>query len=97
MVEDREIQVSPGDTVRTAWVDIDQCYIVNRSRMSPEAVEKKYRKLLQAGDSAFFPPPNGRWEGSRFAVLDGRHEYIAALMLGRDKVLVAWVEKSGSA
>lgn len=42
--------------------------------MSPEAVEKKFRRLLNLGDCAPWPPVVGHWEGERFLVDDGRHD-----------------------
>jgi hypothetical protein len=54
-------------------------------------VEAKYRQLLCQGDAAVWPPITGTWSGSRFSVSDGRHQFIASLMLGREKVLVAWI------
>jgi hypothetical protein len=34
-----------------------------------------------------------RWPlaGERFLVDDGRHDYLAALMLGREKIFVCWL------
>jgi hypothetical protein len=60
--------------------------------MSPEAVEKKFRRLLNLGDCAPWPPVVGHWERERFFVDDGRHDYLAALMLGREKLFVCWLE-----
>jgi hypothetical protein len=59
--------------------------------MTPEAVEKKWRKLLQQDGCASWPPINGKWDGDRFIVMDGRHEYLAALMLGWTHILVSWI------
>jgi hypothetical protein len=63
--------------------------------MSIGDVKVAYERLLQLGDSAAWPPPNGEWEGeegnSRFVIFDGRHEYIASQMLGRELILVAWL------
>jgi hypothetical protein len=53
--------------VRTAWVDIDLCRLGFRMPMSPEAVEKKYRRLLNIGDCAPWPPIVGRTTGSSSA------------------------------
>lgn len=77
---------------RTAWVDIDLCRLSFRLPMSPEAVEKKYRRLLNLGDYAPWPPVVGHWENGRFVLCDGRHDYLAALMIGRDKLFVCWLE-----
>lgn len=89
--EDRTLKVEPGHVVRTAWVPIDSCVMGNRSRMSPEAVEAKYRRLLCQGDAAIWPPITGVWSGAKFTIHDGRHEYLASLMLGREKILIAWI------
>lgn len=32
----------------------------------------------------------GHWDGDRFAVDNGRHEYLSLLMIGRERVLVRW-------
>lgn len=89
---DRSLVIDPKHHVRTAWIDIDLCVIGNRAQMSPEAVEKSFRRLLSQGDCGSWPPVNGHWLGKRFIVCDGRHEYIASLMLGRKNLFVAWVE-----
>ena len=65
--------------------------------MSPEAVEKKYRRLLSLGECAPWPPIVGHWEEGRFVVCDGRHDYLAALMIGRDKLFVCWLEATPEA
>ena len=84
--------IQPHQVVRTAWVDIDVCKLGCRTLMSPEAVEKKFRRLLNLGDAAPWPPVVGHWEGERFFVDDGRHDYLAALMIGREKLFVCWLE-----
>jgi hypothetical protein len=83
--------------VRTAWVDIDLCKLGFRLPMSPEAVEKKFRRLLNIGDCAPWPPVVGHWENGRFLVDDGRHDYLAALMIGRDKLFVCRLETAPQA
>ena len=52
VAEDRSMCVQPYQVVQTAWVDIDLCQLGCRVQMSPEAVEKKYRRLLNLGDCA---------------------------------------------
>jgi len=91
VAEDRSMCVQPYQVVQTAWVDIDLCQLGCRVQMSPEAVEKKYRRLLNLGDCAPWPPIVGHWQGERFLVDDGRHDYLAALMLGREKIFVCWL------
>lgn len=92
IAEERSLAVQPNQYVKTAWIDVNVAKLGNRDRMSPEAVEKKYRKILQQGDAAAWPPIVGHWDGDRFVVCDGRHEYLASLMLGREKLFVAWLE-----
>jgi hypothetical protein len=93
-VEDRSMQVQPHETVRVAWVSVDRCRLGSRMPLSPEAVEKKWRKLLVQDQAASWPPLVGHWpdgpDGS-FQVDDGRHEFVASLMRGREEVLVAWI------
>jgi hypothetical protein len=78
-------------------VDIDLCRLSFRLPMSPEAVEKKYRRLLNLGECAPWPPIVGHWEDGRFVVCDGRHDYLASLMIGRDKLFVCWLEAAPQA
>jgi hypothetical protein len=44
VAEDRSMCVQPHQLVRTTWVDIDLCRLGFRMLMSPEAVEKKFRR-----------------------------------------------------
>jgi hypothetical protein len=92
MTEDRSMTVGTGEVIKTAWVSVDACRLACRDRMDCAAIERAFRKYLQAGDSQFWPPIVGEWEGPRFAVLDGRHEFLALLALGREQVFVAWKE-----
>lgn len=89
--EDRSLRVEPGHVVKTGWVRIADCLLANRTRMAIGDVEAKYRVLLCQGDAALWPPITGTWQGDRFAVSDGRHQFVASLMLGHEKVLVAWI------
>jgi hypothetical protein len=56
VAEDRSMCAQPNQVVRTAWVDIDLCRLNFRLPMSPEAVEKKYRRLLNLEECAPWPP-----------------------------------------
>ena len=65
VAEDRSMRVQPNQVVRTP--------------MRPEAVEKKYRRLLNLGECAPWPPIVGHWEQGRFVVCDGRgrvHQHL---------------------
>ncbi len=93
--DDRDMAVRPTQIVKTAWVPIDLCRLGSRVALNPAAVERAFRRLLSLGDCQVWPPPNGRWEHDRFVVYDGRHEYLAALTLGREHLFVAWLEDIG--
>lgn len=97
MGQDRTISVPPGHTIATAYVPVDAVRLACRDRMALGDVDLAYQRRLQMGDHQPFPCPTGRWEGDRFVIHDGRHEYIATLMLGISHILVAWiVPPSGS-
>jgi hypothetical protein len=96
VAEERSMCVQPGQIVRTAWVDIDLCKLGTRVPMSPEAVEKEFRRLLNLGDAAPWPPVVGRWQGERFLVDDGSRDYLAAIMLGPERLFVCWRDNAGS-
>lgn len=91
--QDRSISVAPGYRVVTGYVPIEQITMANRTRMAVGDIDIAYRKQLALGDHQAFPCPNGRWDGERFIIHDGRHCYISALMLGMTHLLVAWVEQ----
>jgi hypothetical protein len=94
-VEDRSMLVQPGEQVVTMWIPIDQCVLGNRTRMDLGAIDLKYRKLLQLGEAQTWPPIVGEWgDDNRFVVLDGRHEYLAALALGREQLFVAFKQSA---
>lgn len=90
--EDRSISVPPGATVRTGYAPIFQCTIACRERMAIGDVDRAYQRRLQLGDRQPWPPPRGRWDGDRFVIEDGRHDWVAAVMLGCSHLFVAWVE-----
>lgn len=92
--QDRSISVPPDQRVITGYVPIEQITMACRSRMAVGDVEAAYRKQLALGDHQAFPCPNGRWDGERFIIADGRHCYISALMLGMTHLLVAWTENN---
>lgn len=92
---DRSLIVPAGHIVRTAYVPVGQIDLACRDRMAVGDVDAAYRRRLQLGSAQPWPPPVGRWtEGGRFAIHDGRHEYVGALMLGFERLLVAWLELS---
>lgn len=92
IAEDRSLLVPQGKVVRTGYVDVFACRLACRDRMSVGDVDRAYQKLLQCGADQPFPCPNGQWPEEQFVIHDGRHAYVAALMLGWSHLLVAWIE-----
>jgi hypothetical protein len=95
---DRSMAVPPGAVVRTAHVPIEDVVLACRDRMAVGDVDRAYQKRLQLGNHHPWPCPRGRWNDSRtrFIVEDGRHEFVASLMLGHPTILVAWIEADGA-
>lgn len=91
---DRSMLVPPGQLVKTGYVEVFRCRHACRERMGAGDVKAAYEKLLQLGGAASWPPPRGHWEGDTFVVVDGRHEHVAAVMLGRTHLFVAWVDEA---
>lgn len=91
MIEDRSLKIPPGKLVKTGYVQIFQTRLACRERMAVGDVDKAYQKKLQLGDQGSWPPPNGYWDGDTFVIQDGRHEWVAAVMLGNTHLFVAWI------
>jgi hypothetical protein len=91
--EDRTFRVPAGAIVKTGYAPIHKIKMACRARMAVGDVDRAYQKRLQLGSDQPFPPPNGYWEGDTFVVRDGRHQYIARLMLGLSHLFVAWIEE----
>lgn len=89
---DREVWLWPEQTLRHAWVPIQQIERGDDRRLSVGDVENKYRALVQMGGCQSTPAPVGRWKGERFVIDDGQHTYAALLMLGVPEMLVSWVD-----
>jgi hypothetical protein len=88
---DRSMIVASGQVVKTAYVDVWKCRLANRDRMAVGDVAASYQKVLQLGEQSAWPCPNGHWEGDTFVIEDGRHEWLACVMVGRSHMLVAWL------
>jgi hypothetical protein len=86
--------VPPGHTVATGYVPIHDvvCHATFGHQLSPAEVERSYRRQLELEDAQSWPPPTGHWSGGRFVLTDGRHRYVAALMLGVEFLFVAWLQ-----
>ena len=86
--------VPPGHVVRTGYVAIHDivCHSAGGRQLLPAEVERAYRKQLEFGTEQGWPPPTGYWRvDRRFVLTDGRNRFIAALMLGVEHLLVAWL------
>lgn len=94
--EDRSVAVPPGRIIRTGYVPIDRVTLACRDRMAVGDVDRAYQRLLQLGDHQPWPSPRGHWDGDRFVIVDGRHQYVASLMLGIEHILVAWLAEPDS-
>lgn len=89
---DRSLSVPPGQLVRTGYVEMHRIRLGCRDRITVGDVERAYRQQLALGEHQAWPCPNGEWDGETFVLHDGRHAYVAALMIGLTHLLVAWVE-----
>ena len=93
---DRQLVVPPGQRVATGYVPVDQVRLACHDRMAVGDVERPYQRRIQLAPAQPWPPPVGAWKGEgeqlRFVIEDGRHDYVAALMLGYEWILVAWLE-----
>jgi hypothetical protein len=92
IAEDRSIAVPPGHVIRTGYVPVHKIRLACRDRMAVGDVDRAYQRQLQLGDKQRWPCPRGDWKGKNFILVDGRHAYVSALMLGFEQLLVAWVE-----
>lgn len=92
VAEDRSILVPAGKRVVTGYAHVNQIHMVNRDRMGIGDVERAMQKQMAASPGQPWPCPNGFWEDGAFKLKDGRHAYVAALMLGVEYLLVAWIE-----
>jgi hypothetical protein len=91
VAEGRSLLVPPGMIVRTGYVRIDRVRLACRDRMAIGDVERAYERRIQNAPGQPWPCARGEWDGEIFVVVDGRHDYVAALMLGVEWLLVAWL------
>lgn len=91
--QDRTISVPPGAVVKTGYVDVFKVRLSCRERMAVGDVDRAFQRRLQAAPNQPYPSPLGQWDGDIFVIQDGRHEWVAAVMLGQSHLLVAWMEE----
>jgi hypothetical protein len=87
-------RVAEGHVVVSDYVSIHDVvmHAGGGRHLSPAAVERAYARQLDLGSDQCWPPPTGYWrEDGRFVLTDGRNRYVAALMLGMEYLLVAWL------
>ncbi|HET7043460.1 MAG TPA: hypothetical protein VFI37_01315 [Gaiellaceae bacterium] len=90
--------VPAGHVVESGYVPIHDvvCHAPKGHQLYPAEVERAYRRQLELEAEQAWPPPTGWWrEDGRFVLTDGRNRYVAALMLGLEYLLVAWLESPG--
>jgi len=92
VAEDRSLEVPMGRSVRSGYVHRDVIRLACLDRMAVGDVEHAMRRRMACAPGQPWPCPVGQWDGDRFTLLDGRHEYVAGLMLGVEHFLVAWIE-----
>jgi len=90
---DRSFAVPAGCVVKTGYVDVFKVRLACRERMAVGDVAAAYQKVLQLGDSEQWPCPTGQWDKDIFELSDGRHQWIASVMLGKTHMLVSWIDK----
>lgn len=96
IAEDRGIVVPSGGRVLTEYIPIFTVILACRDRMAVGDVERAMQRRMSCSPDQPWPCPVGEWRGDRFAIFDGRHEYVAALMLGVEHLLVAWIEHTNN-
>lgn len=85
------MRIAPDQRVQSGYVPAHKVRLACRERMAVGDVAAAYQRALQLGPDQAWPPPVGKWEGDTFAIYDGRHSYVAMLMLGFERIFVAWV------
>jgi hypothetical protein len=91
---DRTIRVPPGQVVKTTYVPVERVKMACRDRMPVGDVGAAYNALIQAEGCAVYPTPIGYFEddSDTFVLIDGRHAFIAMLMLGYSHILVSYLQ-----
>lgn len=90
--------VPQGVLVKTGYVDVFSIRLACRDLMSVGDVSTAYQRRLQLGNNEPFPCPTGYWDEDTetFILMDGRHQWVASVMLGKTHILVSWLEHPDS-
>lgn len=88
---DRSLSIDRHQTVKTGWIPIHTVKLACTVPMSMGDVDRAYQRVLNNGPGSW-PPPVGHFDGGAFVLSDGRHEFVARLMLGQQEMFVAWVD-----
>lgn len=87
--------VPRGCVERQGYVPMGRITLGDPGRIDPAAVTEKYRELIHLTYTGAqpSPPPVGRWlDDGTFEIIDGRHHWLALVMLGYRTFLVRWQE-----
>ena len=85
---------SAGRRIVTGYVETHRVRMACRDRMSIGDVERAYRRQLSLGLIEAWPCPVGEWDGDTFVLRGWTSCLRAALMLGIEWLLVAWIEET---
>lgn len=86
--------IKSGQILKSGYVPTNEIVFQNDVPMAVASVKEKIDQFTSIGDNQAYPLPLGKWIDDKFHLWDGRHRYIASLMLGRKTMLVAWVEEA---
>jgi hypothetical protein len=86
--------IPAGHILKSGYVNTSEIVFPHHHAdpMAVAAVEDKVRQYTSIKEGSAYPLPIIEWIDGKPVLKDGRHRYIASLMLGRKTMLVAWVE-----
>lgn len=84
--------VPAGHILVTGYVPTAEIVFQSDVPMSVADVKEKITQFTSIGSGQAYPLPVGNWKDGRFHLWDGRHRFVASLMLCRRTMLVAWIE-----
>jgi hypothetical protein len=93
------LDVPAGWLEETAYVPAHRIRLGDTSRIDPAALREVYNRIAgvshHSPGTQLSPCPKGFWEKGEdgvdtFVIVDGRHRFLAYLMLGYRHILVRW-------